>query len=181
MSFKFDCDVQWSCHAPQGYDGIPIEVYKEYFHFLGPVITKICNSSLILGIFPSKLAIAKVKCLFKAGNRNIIRNYRSISIRSSFSKILVEVVTHQLVHYFESNAILNSSQFGFRTNRSTELAYHTVVRKIYSNFDSGIFTLRVFLDPAKAFDSLDRRLLFEKLKHYGIRDVVLEWFKGYLF
>ena len=86
-----------------------------------------------------------------------------------------------MVHYFKSKAIQNSSQFGFSFNRSTELACHTVVRNIYSNFDSGNYTLGVFLDLTKAFDSLDRRILFEKLEHYGIRDDALGWFKSYFF
>ena len=48
---------------------MPIEVYKEFFHFLRPLITKIYNGSLLTGKFPDKLSIAKVKCLFKAGSR----------------------------------------------------------------------------------------------------------------
>ena len=74
--------------SSSGYDEMPTEVYKEYFHLLGPSITKICNGSLLTGKFPDKLSIVKVKCLFKAGSRKFISNYRPISILPSFSKIL---------------------------------------------------------------------------------------------
>ena len=70
---------------------------------------------------------------------------------------------------------MNSSQFSFRTTRSTELVCHIVVRNIYSDFDSGNYTLGVFLHLANPFDLLDRRIVFEKLEHYVMR----EWFKSY--
>ena len=56
------------------YDKMPIEVYKEYFHLLGTLITKICNDDLLTGKFPDKLSIAEAKCLFKAGSRILISN-----------------------------------------------------------------------------------------------------------
>ena len=86
-----------------------------------------------------------------------------------------------MLNYFESNAILNTSQFGFGASRSTELACIKVVRNFYSNFDSGNYTLGVFLDRANAFDSLDRRILFKNLEHNGVRGLALEWFKSYFF
>ena len=52
------------------------------------------------------------------------KSYRPTSILSSFSNILEKLISLQLVHCFDSNAILNRSQFGFRVNRSTELACH---------------------------------------------------------
>ena len=73
---------------------------------------------------------------------------------------------------------MNSSQSDYRANSSTELPYRTVVRKIHSNFGSGSYTLGIFLDLAKAFDSVERRVLFEKLEYYGMR---VEWFKVYFF
>ena len=75
---------------------------------------------------------------------------------------------------------MNSSQFGLKTNCSTELACHTVLGNIYSKIKSGNYTLGVFLHLAKALDPFDRRTFFEKLEHYGIRDVALEWFKSKL-
>ena len=43
------------------------------------------------------------------------------------------------------------------------------------DFDSGHCILGTFLDVAKAFDSLDRRILVEKLENHGIRGIALEW------
>ena len=52
--------------------------------------------------------------------------------------------------------------------------------KIPKAIDDNEFTMGVFLDLSKAFDTVDHVILLQKLEHYGIRGVALDWFKNYL-
>ena len=116
--------------------------------------------------------------LFKSGDPKLLPNYRAISILSAFSKIIEKLVSIRLVNYFNENNTF-SSQFGFRSGLSTEDAVQKVVTSLYAAFDAGRPAVGVFLDLAKAFDTVDREKLYRKLYHYGVRGAPLNWFKSY--
>ena len=63
----------------------------------------IINQSLLTGIFPKKLKIAKVIPLYKKRDRLIMGNYRPISLLPAISKLFEKVVYQQLYHYFTAN------------------------------------------------------------------------------
>ena len=94
-------------------------------------------------------------------------------------KIIEKLVCIRSQEFLINNKILSDKQFGFRPNYSTESALHSILSKIYSAFDRNEYCLAVFLDVRKAFDSIDRNILIEKLKYYGFRDSVLSWFKSF--
>ena len=54
------------------------------------------------------------------------------------------------------------------------------MKKISTAIDKKEYTLGIFLDLSKAFDTVNFDIIFDKLEHYGIRGVVLDWFKDYL-
>ena len=98
-------------------------------------LTHIVNQSLVTGIFPDKLKLAKVLPLFKKGEHTCMDNYRPISLLTSISKIFEKVVCKQLYDYFSINNLFHNNQYGFRPKDSTELASVEFIDRIYNNLD----------------------------------------------
>ena len=84
-----------------------------------------------------------------------------------------------MLKYLNKNSILSENQYGFRKNHSTSLALVDLYDKISLAIDQKEFAVGVFLDLSKAFDTLDYNILFDKLDHYGICRLALDWMKSY--
>ena len=156
-----------------GYDNTPLHVVKHSFHLISAPLVDIINLSLLKGIFPHKLKIAKVIPVYKAEDPSLFVNYRPISLLPVFSKFFEKVMYNRLVEFAETYEILFCCQFGFRKNHSTSLSLIHLINKISSAIDKRESTVGVFLDLSKAFDTLDHQILFTKLEHYGIRGTAL--------
>ena len=85
-----------------------------------------------------------------------------------------------MLSYLEQKHILYEKQFGFRAKHSTNQVILSIVDNIQRAIESGEYSCGIFLDFAKAFDTVDHGILLKKMEIYGIRGVARDWFLSYL-
>ena len=90
------------------------------------------------------------------------------------------MVYNQLYEYLLENNLLTKHQSGFRPLHSTVTALLDVTNDWYINMDKGMTNMVVFLDLAKAFDTVSHSILLRKLELYGVRGTSLNWFTSYV-
>jgi endonuclease/exonuclease/phosphatase (EEP) superfamily protein YafD len=164
----------------KGWDGIPNSLLKCQFKLFAPILTYIFNLCLQKGVFPVALKKSLVIPIYKSGNRNLISNYRPISILPSISKLLERILNKRLVSYLNKYNILSDNQYGFRSGRSTEDAVQELTQFVSNNLDNGMKCVSIYLDLAKAFDTVSVSLLMEKMEKKGIRGTPFDIFHDYL-
>ena len=126
------------------------------------------------------MKIAKVTSIFKPGKKELLTNYRPISVLSCFSKILERIMYNRVYNYLNDNNLLLHKQFSFRKSHSTDHTLTELINSIYDSFNQNKYTLEVFIDLSKAFDTVDHNILIDKLNLYGIKNNSLKWFLSYL-
>ena len=166
--------------APDIYN-FPIGILKQVNDLISPILSYVFNASVTQSIFPSKLKFAKVIPLFKNnGAKNDFKNYRPISVLPIFDKVFEKIVHKRLLKFFTDFEILTPTQFGFQPNKSTDHAILNLTNKISSAIKKKEHCCAIFLDLAKAFDTVDHKILIGKLMKSGIRGPMLKWFESYL-
>ena len=172
MSLKDDCAVGW--------DNISNKIIKQFRHILVPPLTYIFRTCLSIGFFPECLKKAVIIPVYKSGSKDQVTNYRPISLLPAMSKILEKIINIRLYKYLEDKSILSERQFGFRPKLSAADAVHQLTDYLAQELDKGNHTIGIFLDLAKAFDTVSISILLSKLESIGIRGVQLRLFKSYL-
>ena len=144
-------------------DDIDMTVVKRVIEGISKPLTYICNLSFQTGTFPDKMKIAKVIPLYKTGNKHQFTNYRPVSLLPQFSKILEKLFNNRLEKFIDKHKLLTESQYGFRSNRATSLALIDSVEEITNSIDLRQYTVGIFIDLKKAFDTINHDILFKKL------------------
>ena len=75
-----------------GVDNISTKLLKVVTDIIAQPLAHIVNQSLMTGVFPDRMKIARVIPLYKKGDPSIVDNYRPISLLSVISKLPVKVM-----------------------------------------------------------------------------------------
>ena len=87
---------------------------------------------------------------------------------------------NRVYNYLNDNNLPFRKQFGFRKCHSTDHALIKFIDSICDSFNQNKYTLVVFIDLSKAFDTVDLNILIDKLNLYGIKNNRLKCFSSYL-
>ena len=90
------------------------------------------------------------------------------------------MIYNRLLSNLDKINILTDKQYGFREKYSTYMAVINLVDQISDELDKKYFTLDIFIDLFKAFDTINYIIILDKLQIYGIRCIANDWFKSYL-
>ena len=163
-----------------GCDNISIKMFQlcaESIHIpLGIIFRNIVKT----GIFPDQWKLANVSPIHKKNDKQLVSNYRPISLLPICSKILEKIIFNNMYRYLVVNDLISKHQSGFRPGDSTTNQLLFLVHAIHLALDEQKEVRSLFLDMSKAFDKVWHDGLLFKLQRNGIEGQLLQLFKSYL-
>ena len=154
-------------HGP---DDISVNMVKLCGYHLSVPLKIIFDNILQTGIFPDQWKMANVTPVHKKSDKQLITNYRPISLLPILAKVYERIIFKNLYSYLISNNLITKNQSGFRPGDSVTNQLLSLVNAIHTACDDKncLEVRSVYLDMSKAFDKVWHEGLVFKLKQNGI-------------
>ena len=163
-----------------GYDNLSSFFLRLGGDELAPKLSLYFSTALEFGMFPRIFKTGKVIPIFKLGDKQLLQNYRPISLLPSLSKVLEKLIKNRLLNFFVKHKVLYDSQYGFREKHSVIHALIEVITPIYDRIQDNLHTGILQMDLRKAFDTVSHPILLYKLHHYDLSGPSFSLLKSYL-
>jgi hypothetical protein len=138
-----------------GPNGIPDRALKHLPQRAVSLLVQILNAILLTHHFPSVWKHARVISILKPGKDPAVpSSYRPICLLDTIGKLFEKILLARILHEVSERGLMRDEQFGFRPRHSTSLQLARLVKKITRNYGEKRLTGAVFLDVAKAFDTV---------------------------
>ena len=153
-----------------GPDGHHPHVLKEVAEALADPLTLVLNKILSTGTLPQLWKDANVTPIFKKGKKSPPGNYRPVSLTSVICKLMESLVCDHMVKHMNSNGLFTKYQHGFMEGWLCSTNLLATVNVWSDAVENGIPVDNIYLDFAKAFDTVPHQRLLNKLHSYEIRE-----------
>ena len=163
-----------------GVDNINSFILKLIINRISPIITDIINSSFEQKTFPDRWKKALIKPIPKINFPIKESDFRPISLLCTLSKVIEKLVNKQMCEYLSKHSLLDPYQSAYKPGHSCTTAHLKIIDDILEAMDDSEVALMVLLDFSKAFDTVNHRLLLEKLSILGFQKDALDWISSYL-
>ena len=161
-----------------GPDTIPPKLVRMSADIIDSHLCNLINMDIDNDDFSDGGKLASVRPLVKKKSRNIIENYRPVSILNTFSKIY-----ERYIHNSSTPFVDNFLSVFISAYRKTYSSNHVLIRLIENwkkSLDSKKFVGAVLMDLSKAFDCIPHELLIAKMHAHGFEINTLVFFYSYL-
>ena len=122
----------------------------------------------------------KFSPLYKNGDKTEPDNYRPISLLSCISKLFEKLIFKRISNFAAKNNLMDKHQFGFRSNHSCTHAILSITDFFRESIDNKKFGYSCFIDLKKAFDTVDRKNMLDKLYQCGFGGKIHKLMTNYL-
>ena len=143
-------------------------------------LSLIMQSSYDKSVLPQDWKDANVSPIFKKGRKADRSNYRPVSLTSIICKLMETLIRDKLMEHLVCNNLLSDYQHGFIRGRSCTTQLLQCLDTWTELLDNNQPFDAIYLDFAKAFDSVPHIRLINKIKSYGIDEKTTSWIKCFL-
>ncbi|PKU86799.1 Putative ribonuclease H protein [Dendrobium catenatum] len=165
-----------SSKAP-GPDGFTFEFYKDAWDIIGGHVCRAIKNFFSTDFLPRCAKATAIALIPKGTHASNILDYRPISLCNVFYKIIAKILSNRMKEVMTH--IIHTSQTGFIKQRmSTDNI--VLASEILSEFNSkpGENYFCAKLDIKKAFDTISRYFLLQRLAAKGFPPLSVSWIKG---
>ena len=143
-----------------GIDGLTAEFYKDNSETLAPLLKELYDECIEKGKLTPTMRTAVITLLYKKGDKELLKNYRPISLLTMEYKILTKIMSARLAEYLPN--IIDPQQTGFIKGRNIRENIR-IMKYIFEQLeDDGTQQgYLVLLDFAKAYDRVDRKYMLD--------------------
>ena len=151
-----------------GVDNIPAELVQTGGEAMIDILTAICNKIWKTGEWPTTWTQSLIITLPKKGSFQLCQNYKTISLISHPSKVILNRLQPQ------AEEIIAEEQAGFRARRiTTEQIFNLrILCEKYLQHQQNLY--HVFIDLKKAFDRVWHKALRAAMRKYNINASIIE-------
>ena len=137
-----------------GHNNISVSMTKLCTNSVAHPLTLIFQNSLVAGTFATHWKRANIVPIQNKNDKQIVSNYRPVSLRPICSEIFEKLIFNELFKFFEDKNLLSKHQSGFHPGDSCIYQLLAIIHDIFSSFDCNhtLQTRGVLLDISKAFD-----------------------------
>ena len=177
----YDAVIRMKTTNSCGFDQINSKTMKMIPQITTLWLTHLINSMLLKQKFPKILKVSKITPIKKSKKCPMTTaSYRPISNLQVYEKVVEEVLKRRLTKYFEDNNLLSEEHHGGRRYHSTVSAMSILEEAARRNLDKNKLGIIISTDLQAAFDTVNSRLLIQKLKYYGISGNLIKLLESYL-